>query len=223
MSRNILFWAVVFGCCRSAFVAAADGVLFEDDFDDGLSDKWQLVGLKEEDYRVRDGALELRVQPGKPTKETPMLKVILPLDVSGTAVASVEVSIVDEFTQFGEFAGVFLIDENGTNFGAKKQFIDGKLVFSPGKVIFAGTQAETADASKYTMKYSPSEKEAGPLRIVVNQGYAHFQVGPSASGRYRNFFHSAIGDEYRGFGLTAAGAPDDAVHWVRFDNFRVTK
>jgi hypothetical protein len=58
---------------------AADEVLFEDDFENGLSDRWQIVGLAKEDYRIRDGALELRVQPGKYKRETPMLKIILPL------------------------------------------------------------------------------------------------------------------------------------------------
>jgi hypothetical protein len=65
--------------------------------------------------------------------------------------------------------------------------------------------------------------DAGPLRIVVDRGHAFFQVGPSAEGKYLNFFHSAIKREtnQRGFALTAAGAPPGSSHWVRFEDFRV--
>jgi len=121
---------------------AADSVLFEDNFDDGLSDRWQLIGLSKEDYRIKDGGLELRVQRGK-----------------------------------------------------------------------------------YTYTYRPATDKAGPLRIIVNQDYAHFQVGPSVDGEYLNFFFSAIrqNSKERGFCLAAAGAPSDAEHWVRFDDFRVIK
>ena len=52
--------------------ARADDVLFEDDFKNGLSPKWQVVGLDKKDYRIKDGGLELRVQNGPPKKDTPM-------------------------------------------------------------------------------------------------------------------------------------------------------
>lgn len=203
----------------------AGNVLFEDDFEAGLSSKWQAVGLDQEDYRIRDGALELRVQPGKPTRDTPMLKVILPFTSSGTVVASVDVTILDRFTEPAEFAGLFLTAERGVEFGGKKQRIDGHLVFSPGKVQFIGKAGEEGNPAKYTRKYWPADKAAGPLRIIVRNHYAHFQVGPSTEGKYLNLFHSAIrkNEKQRGFSLVAAGGPEDAEHWVRFDNFRVSK
>lgn len=40
-------------------------VLFEDNFENGLSDKWQMVGLDPNNYRVREGALEIRLKPWK--------------------------------------------------------------------------------------------------------------------------------------------------------------
>jgi hypothetical protein len=40
-------------------------VIFEDNFDNGLSDKWQMVGLKQEDYRIRDGGLECCFRTGR--------------------------------------------------------------------------------------------------------------------------------------------------------------
>jgi len=211
-----LFWSPV---------GLAEDVLFRDDFDDGLSSKWQAVGLRKEDYRIREGGLELRVQPGKLRRDTPMLKVVLPITSSDTVIASVEVTILDEFTEPEEFVGLFFTDERGMDFGGQKQLIRGRLVFSPGKYDFIGKPGEEGDPAKYAVKYWPADNDAGPLRIIVREHYAHFQVGPSSEGKYLNLFQSAIGENQkeRGFSLVAAGGPSDAVHWVRFDTFRVTR
>lgn len=208
------------------FVDNADSLIFEDNFDAGLSKAWQLIELNEEDYRIRDGGLEMRVQPGRPTRNPPRLQVNLPFDSSEDAVvASVEVSILDRFTEPVEFAGMCLTDEDGPDFGVEKKLIDGYLVFSPGDPEFIGEPGEEGDPSKYSIKYSPAVKEAGPLRIIVRSDYAYFQVGPSKKGNYANFFHSAINDDAteRGFCLLTGGGPDDAEHWVRFENFRVIR
>src|SRR5690349_4949332 len=74
----------------------AEELLFEDNFEGSLSPKWQLVGLSKEDYRVRDGKLQLKVQRATPSGSWPMLKVELPFKTSDTVTASVEVDIVDK-------------------------------------------------------------------------------------------------------------------------------
>jgi hypothetical protein len=139
--------------------------------------------------------------------------------------ASVDLTLIDQFTEPEEMAGLFLVDENSREFRATKQRISGELFFSPPSVDFRGKAGKEDDFSQYTYTYRPATDKAGPLRILVNDDYAYFQVGPSTEGKYLNFFFSAIrkNSSERGFALCAAGAPDDAVHWVRFDNFRVTK
>ena len=203
----------------------AQKILFEDNFDNGLSTQWELVGLTDDDYRLRDGGLEMRVQPGKMRRETPMLKAKLPFDSYDTVIASVEVSLLDQFTEPMEFAGLFLTDEHGREFSARKQWINGFLLFTPGLVDFIGEEGNEGDPSQYTVKFWPANDESGPLRIIVRNRYAFFQVGPSSQGKFLNFFHSKIrsNEKERGFALTAAGGPEDKDHWVRFDNFRVTR
>lgn len=225
MGARLIPRTAIVGFLLCSTVCFAEDVLFEDHFDKELSSTWQAVGLKKEDYRIRDGGIELRVQPGKWTRETPMLKVLLPFATSSTVVASVDVTIVDEFTQDGEFAGLLLIADGDVVFTVKKSLTDGKLLLSPGKYEFVGKPGEEGTGSKYTVRYWPALKEAGPLRIIVRQNYASFQVGPSSEGKFLNLFFSAVSKSKRdcGFGLVAAGAPADAVHWVRFDNFRVTR
>lgn len=225
MNVNVARWiALLSYLLMFPSICNAQEVLFEDNFDDVLSLKWEAVGLKKEDYRVRDGGLELRVQSGKLSRDTGMLRLNYPINTTATVTASVDVTIIDEFSEPEEFAGLYLTDGHGLDFGGRKQLVRGQLAFSPGKYDFIGNPGEEGDPDKYTVTYWPADKNAGPLRIIVRNDHAYFQVGPSSEGKSLNFFHSAIGrDEARGFALVAAGAPGDAPHWVRFDNFRITK
>ena len=179
---------IVFLTCYP--LSVAEDVLFEDNFDHGLSSMWQIAGLAKEDFRIRDGGLELRVQPGKLTRNTPMLRVVLPFDSSQTVVASVDVKVLDQFTEPAEFGGLYLTDGDGVEFGVKKRRFNGHLVYSPGNVQFTGAPGEEGDFSKYALKFRSVADDAGPLRIIVRSHYAHFQVGPSSTAKYLNFFHT---------------------------------
>jgi hypothetical protein len=199
--------------------------LFEDTFENGLSDKWQVVGLDREDYRVREGGLELRMKPHDAKQPRPMLKVDLPFATEDTVIASVDVTAMGDGLQRGDLAGLCLLDPDGVSFTVRMTNIDGYSVLAPGEVDFIGKPGQEGDPGKYTVKYWPADEAFGPLRIVVRGSYAHFQVGPSAEGEYKTFFHSAIRESTAGmgFGVTAAAGTGDGNRWVRFDNFRVTR
>ena len=201
----------------------ADDLIFADNFNDGLSAKWELVGLSEDDYRIRDGGLELRIQTRKDGQPTPHLKVDLPFRASQTVVASVEIIILDKLTNEKEAAGLMLTDADGWSFSAQKQFVDGELVFDPGNDVFLGEKGEEGDPEKWSEKHALATPEAGPIRIVVDRGTAFFQVGPGKNDKYQNFFYSAIREKNPpyGFALYASGAKAEDEHWVRFENFRV--
>jgi hypothetical protein len=186
--------------------STADEPLFEDDFESGLSAKWQLVDMKKEDYRIHDGKLQIKVQQVTPSGRTPMLKVDKPL-------------------RRHEFAGLCLTDKDGESFSGKKTNIDGFQLLSPGEVNFVGKPGEEGDATKYSVKYWPADKAAGPLNIILRGNYAFFQVGPATDKSYKTFFHSAISatDSGLGFALFAGGATSSEECWVSFDNFRVWK
>lgn len=196
-------------------------VLFEDTFDNGLSDKWKISGKLGEDYRVRDGSIELRIQRG--AKTVPVLSVNLPFTTQDTVVASVTVKPLGELKR-GEEAGLGLLHNGDFEFSVKKTNIDGYRVFAPGEVQFLGKVGREGDLSEYAVKYWPSRESDGSLRIIVRSHYAHFQVGPSKEGEYKTFFHSAIEENRKGmgFGLFTSGKVD-ADGWVQFDNFRVVK
>jgi hypothetical protein len=225
MLRCTLLATMAFAWFGAVRLAMGEEVLFEDDFDGTLSLEWQAVGLNKDDYRIREGGLEMRVQPGRRTRDTPMLMVLLPFETSEFVTASVEVTLLDRFTEQAEFAGLFLTDADSREFGGGKMNLNGHLVFSPGKVEFIGEEGEEGDPQQYALKFWPANEVDGPLRIIVRGDYGYFQVGPSRTGKYLNFFHSALrkSEPKRGFCLSASGAPPDRAHWVRFDNFRVTR
>ncbi len=223
MRATTIFGTAVLAALAVSLPQAAAKVLFEDSFKGGLSMQWQPVGLDKKDYRINDGGLEMRVQTGPLSKDTPLLKVVLPFDTKDTVVASVTVTPLDAFTAEKECAALCLLTDGSPEFSARKQKIGERLVFAPGNYQFKGQRGEEGDVSKYEVKHTDATKDAGPLRVIFRQRYAYFQVGPSTTGEYKTFFESALrakADE-RGFGLAAAGAPEKADHWVRFTNFRV--
>lgn len=211
-----------FTLCR---VCHAQTALFEDNFDSELSEIWQPMGLEKEDYRIREGALEIRIKPEVTGQPRPVLKVDLPFSTRDNVVVSVDVAEVDGPLDRGQLAGVSLLHNTRPLFSARKTNIDGLYLFAPGEVEFIGQSGQEGDVNKYTVKYWPADKAAGPLRIIVHGNYAYFQVGPNADGKYMNFFHSAISESSAGlgFGLFAVGPSNDKERWVRFDNFTVIK
>lgn len=202
-----------------------DEVIFRDDFQEKLSSKFQVIGLKPEDYRIRNGGLEMRVQPGKWRREMPRIDVVLPFTDQETRVVSVKVTLLDKFTQEGELAGVHFFDTDGTIFKGSKERRGERLVYTPGAVKFVGMEGEEGDPAKYATTLVDETPDAGPLRIIVDKSYAFFQIGPSTKGAYGNHFFSAIRNkpDSRGFGLFACGAPEGSNHWVRFENFQVVE
>ncbi len=230
MSDRILlaFLGLLCWNCNNSRLCGAQELLFEDSFETALSDKWEFVGLDREDVRIRDGALEIRLETLADPRSQRVLKVNLPFSTADSVVASVEVTVIGESLPHGAFAGLCLTNANGTEFTVRKTNIDGYFVLSPGEVEFIGEEGQEGEPGKYTVKYWPADPSFGPLRVIVRGDYAHFQVGPNQDGSYKNLFHSAINPsaEGMGFGLTVVGSKDvdmSGERWVRFDNFQVTK
>lgn len=218
--------ACVFLGCLST--CQGGDVVFSDNFDTGLSDRWQVVGLAETDYRVKDGGLEIHAQPEEWGRELPVVQVLLEAGLGESTTASVEVKVLGDFEQDGAFAGLFLIDNNGPDFRITKKRLDRKLVFSPGRYTYRGAGPEHENLDAYEVTYPLASDDAGQVRIIVRGGrYASAQVGPAkkgkyTNGRYLNLFHSAIGKSTKhGFGLAVGGAKPGSDVWVRFDNFRI--
>jgi len=224
LTNFLIAGVLLLACIGNPSTSEGQTVLFEDNFDNGLSDKWITDGLNKEDYRIRDGALELRLQTnGK--KGWPMMKVDIGFSTAIGAVASVDVTPVDgDPLPRNSAATLCLTDRNGVEFRVRKTNINGYFVLAPGKAELID-KGQEGNPMHYTVKHWPAQQSYGPLKIQVRADYAYFQVGPNKDGKFLNLFHSAIQPSAggTGFGLRYTGSVGDGEHWVRFDNFRVTK
>lgn len=202
-----------------------DEVVFADDLDPGLSSEWNIASIPIEDYRLRDGALELRVQPGMLSDKTPMVSITFPHKATDVLIAPVDIAPLDPFSEQSESAGFCLASDRKTETGTRKQFIDGQLVLSPPQPEFIGQPGEEGDPEKYALRFWPATKESGPLRVIVRDDVAYAQTGPSGEGNDVNLYHAALvkNPKQRGFALLATGGPVSKAHWVRFDNVRVVR
>src|SRR5688572_26355502 len=106
MLRSLVWAIAAIFLAGSARWCVAEEILFEDSFDGALSPQWKAIGLEPDDYRVRNGSLEMRVQPGHKKGAAPMLMVLLPFTTDDTVTASVELSLIDRFTEPAESAGL---------------------------------------------------------------------------------------------------------------------
>lgn len=202
--------------------AGADEPLLVETFGEGWESRWSLSGLAPEDYRVREGGIEVRVVPTERDELGGLLKIDLKRSTSETLIGSVRVTVIEGELPRGAAAGLAAMDGDEPVFSVWKTNQDGYLLFSPGLPEFVGKEGDEEDPSGYAVKYWPANEQAGPLRVIVRDDYAHFQVGPSDDERYLNLFHSAIlpsrGDI--GFALRVRDGDPEHPCWVRFEEVR---
>ena len=183
MIRRLLLAFASFHLFSLSNLCLAEEILFEDTFDEKLSPQWKAINLKEDEYRIKNGGLEMRVLPVNKKTGPPMLMVHLPFTKNDTVTASVELSLIDRFTEPSETAGLYLTDEDSREFSAEKKNINGFLVFSPGKVEFIGkNDGNRGDPQQYALKFWPANEESGPLRIIVRGSNGFFRPDHQGKG-----------------------------------------
>ena len=184
--------------------AAADEpqVEFEDRFDERLAEGWSW--LREEDgaWRLRDGALQIRLLPGH--ADTVRNALVRPVPERDHRTLAFEVTVV--FTvppkvQY-EQAGLTWYQDGQPVFKLVHELVDGEICIIPGKHL----------TDTHTMQ----------LRLVVSGREYHAQFRPDGKGDFHTAAKGTLpagGEEQ--ISLQGYHGPDDAEHWVRFENFRI--
>ena len=152
----------VLGLLLVCSTACSEELLFEESFETGLSPRWRVEGLASSEYRVRNGRLELRLQPAIKGPVKAMLRVDLPFTTADSVTASAEVTPVSGPLPRGGVTGLYFVDANGLNSGMRKTNIEGFFVSAPGEVDFIGKPGEEGDPGRYTVKYWPADDHQGP-------------------------------------------------------------
>lgn len=204
--RNATLLSSVLGLCAFVPIAAADRprTHFQDDFAAGPATGWRWLREHADFWRLRDGALEIRVEPGVADTVRNALVRPAPDRSRGAFAAEVTVTNLSPPTTQYEQAGITWYVDGKPAVKLVKELIDGKLYIIPGKV--------------------PLDAQTVQLRLVVTADSYTAQFRPDGRGEFVTAGTGALppakGDEVS---IQCYNGPADAEHWIRFDDFRITE
>jgi hypothetical protein len=179
-------------------------VIFEERFEGRLDEGWSWVRENEEAWRIRQDALEIRVEPGVAKTVRNALVRKAPDRKQGKFAIDVTVTNTTRPTVQYEQAGITWYHEGKPVFKLVKELIDGELFIIPGK------------------KPMPSEKVQ--LRLIVSSNKFVAQFRPDCRGKFQTAATGTLplpGDDR--VSIQCYNGPADAEHWIRFDDFRILK
>jgi hypothetical protein len=217
MMKNIgnAMWALaLLGCgiaglsCRTGPAPAAepmarDQVLFEDRFEGRLADGWTWLRENPDAWRLRDGALEIRIEPGNANSVKNALVRPAPDRREGKYAFDVTVTMV-ELTQQYEQAGITWYMDGKPVFKIVKELVDGRLIIIPGR--------------------PPMDAHTVQLRLIVDGEQWIAQYRPDAKGEFLTAAEGKLpppGNDQ--VSIQGYHGPSDVERWVRFENFRILR
>jgi regulation of enolase protein 1 (concanavalin A-like superfamily) len=214
--RFVLLAVLAMAAASDAARAAADEVLFKEEFASRLTDGWSWVREDPKAWKVEKGALVLRTLPGYLHARSNDSKNILlrPVPDARDGRLAVEVYLESEPRTTYEHAGPVWYYDDDNYVSLFKEFLDGKpklqmVTEKDARPQFAVAAYEAKGVwlrllvagTKVTSQYRASEKDDWK------------EVGTSdlpAAGKAR-------------VGVMAGGAPKDAERFVRFEHFRIVR
>lgn len=195
--------------CLSALgpgrASAADSpVVFSDRFSGKLGEGWLWLRENPAAWRLAENALEIRVEPGVAQTVKNALLRPAPDRLKGRYAIDVTVTNLAAPKQQYEQAGITWYTDGKPVFKLVKELIDGKLYIIPGR--------------------KPLECNTVELRLIVSADRFTAQYRPEAKG---DFLTAAEGKLTPGaneqVSIQCYQGPPDAEHWIRFENFRITR
>ena len=179
-------------------------VIFEDKFNGGLGPGWLWIRENAEFWRIKNGGLEIRVEPGKADTVRNALVRMAPDRNEGTFAIEVTVANHTEPTEQFEQAGITWYHNGEPVFKEVKELVDGELFIIPGK----------------TPMPAPSVR----LRLVVTENSWEAQYCADGD----TGFHTAATGELPAPGddqvsIQCYNGPPDVEHWIRFEDFCIKR
>ena len=189
----------------SAVLFAADPqVVFEDKFDKTLGDGWAWLRENPKAWRIRDGGLEICVEPGLANNVKNALLRSAPDRSKANYAIEVTITFTAPPTNQYEQAGITWYQKGNPVFKLVHEHIDGKDYMIPGKV--------------------PAPEKTVRLRLLVTKDKYTAQFQPDAKGEFKTVASGnlAPSDEEQ-VSIQCYNGPADVEHWMRFDDFRITE
>ncbi len=184
--------------------ADQQAVIFEESFEGKLDQGWKWLRENPQAWRIRKDALEIRVEPGVARSVKNALVRKAPDRRQGKFAIDVTVTNTTRPTVQYEQAGITWYHEGKPVFKLVKELIDGQLYIIPGK--------------------KPMSSEMVQLRLIVSGKDYVAQFRPDGKGEFQTAATGTLpppGDDQ--VSLQCYNGPADAEHWIRFDDFSITK
>jgi hypothetical protein len=187
-----------------ALGAAEPSVVFADRFEGKLAEGWSWLREAPEHWRLRDGALEIRVQPGDAHTVKNALVRTAPDRRQGRFAIEVTVTNLKRPVRQFEQAGLTWYHNGKPVFKLVKELVDGQLIIIPGRPAMTNDRVQ--------------------LRLIVSaEGYTA-QFRPDGQGEFQTAEKGKLPPpDNDQVSLQCYHGPPDAEHWIRFDDFRILK
>lgn len=200
--RHVLCIVGVLVALSGSLKAAEPRVVFEDRFDGKVADGWSWLREDAKTWRIKDGALEIRVEPGvAPTVKNALVRKA-PDRSQGKLAFDVTVTFTAEPTKQFEQAGITWYRDGKPAFKLVHELIDGKTYIIPGKV--------------------PAPAKTVQLRLIVTKDRFVAQFRPDGKGEFRTAAEGPLpAGPNQQVSIQCYNGPPDAEHWMRFDDFRI--
>ena len=186
----------------ATYQGAPSSLRFHETFNASLGHEWSWLRENPGAWRLRDGALEIRVEPGDAHTVRNALLLPAPDRSQGGYEIDVTIQNLKVPTEQFEQAGITWYGNGQPVFKLVKELVDGELMIIPGRKPMTNEIVQlrlTVDAKSYLAEFRPNAQ--GPF-ITAARG--ELPVAP---------------DEQ--ISLQCYHGPPEGEHWIRFDDFRI--
>lgn len=196
---------------------SAAGVVFHDDFKGQLGDGWSWIREHREAWRVTDGGLEVRVEPGNMWGGANNARNILVRNAPDPRKAELEVSVQVENRPTEQYEQVNLVWFYNDSYMVKlgQERVDGQLSIVMGR--------EENDRTR-TIAIIPLETFSVQLRFQVKEDQIHGQFRTPGMSDWKDAGHCdlpILKDVQPKISLHFYQGPAHAEHWARVTDFRL--
>ena len=179
-------------------------VIFTDNFDGGMDEGWSWLRENPDGWRIRDGGLEILVEPGVADTVRNALVRSAPDRSEGTLAIEVTITNHTYPTQQYEQAGITWYNDGKPVFKEVKELIDGDIYIIPGK--------------------QPMPTKSVRLRLVVTATTWEAQYRPEGETSFQTAETGELpppGDDR--VSIQCYNGPSDQDHWIRFESFCIKR
>ncbi|MBN2476435.1 MAG: hypothetical protein JXB62_17610 [Pirellulales bacterium] len=196
---------------------AAEGgrVLFADDFADKLAEGWRWIREDRQAWRLADGALQIRTQPGNMWGGANNAKNLLAREIpeSAAKTLALDVTVSNRPTERWEQLGITWYYDDAHMVKLVKELVDGKVSIVMGR--------EEADRTR-TIVILPLESASVQLRLQITGNQVTGLYRPDGKGAWKEAGKcDSPGKGKANVCLQTYNGSADAEHWARFSRFRI--